>query len=210
MENQRSCNDPNCSKCNYGRYDDFYDGEEIRPRSYNCINCTDKYKNRDLNSNPGNPRIIDTRDYPRIKKSEYFHPNKRCDEYYVNNYPQTRLSECREREYPDDKYHRGFDGYPSNHDHNEYLDGDITDEFLLNYLLRRYNLDKYKLINMIKKNRKNETKHLIIQDFYNLHRDLINKSLDEQYHIFKKWNDSEFYISKTDLEDYLNEYINSY
>ncbi len=86
-------------------------------------------------------------------------------------------------------------------------DDEITNDFLLDYLLRKYKLSKDKLISSIKKHRKNEFRILILKNFYELHLYLINKPLKEQYKVFKKWNTSGVGVSKEYFENYFEENI---
>ena len=87
----------------------------------------------------------------------------------------------------------------------------MTDEYLLDYLLRKYKLDKYKLIASIKKSKENEFKLHVLKDFYKHHKYLIKlcKPLKEQYKIFKQWNCSGMDISREELEDFYEEFIKS-
>jgi hypothetical protein len=83
----------------------------------------------------------------------------------------------------------------------------VTDEYLLDYLLHVYKLDKEKLIYSIKKNREKEIKLEIIENFYNENRRIINLPFIEQWKFFKNFPYSGPYISKDDLEDYYHKYI---
>ena len=83
----------------------------------------------------------------------------------------------------------------------------ISDEYLLNYLLKKYKLDKQKLIVSIQKNKDNEIKCSIMDKFYRTHHQIRNRPFREQYRIFKNWNQSEYYICQEELEDYYEKYV---
>lgn len=91
---------------------------------------------------------------------------------------------------------------------DEYM---ISDEYLLNYLLRKYKLDKYKLIASIKKSKDYENKIYIMKTFYKNNKFLINtyKPFIEHWKIFKKWNCGRLDINKEELQDYYEEYVKS-
>jgi len=87
----------------------------------------------------------------------------------------------------------------------------VTDEFLLNYLLKKYKLDKIKLINSIIKHREIDAKLCIMRDFYDQNKKILFKPtckpFKEQYKIFKEWNCSGIYICKEELEDYYENHV---
>jgi len=83
----------------------------------------------------------------------------------------------------------------------------ITDEYLLDYLLKKYKLDKNKLVLLIKKNKETEFKNLTIKDFYKQHKKIKHKPIKEQYTVLKRWNSSGLPVSKEELEDYHEKYI---
>lgn len=64
---------------------------------------------------------------------------------------------------------------------------EITDQHLLEYLLEKYKLDKKKLINIIFKNRENDVKLRILNDFFEHHKNIVYRPILEQYKIFKRW-----------------------
>lgn len=83
----------------------------------------------------------------------------------------------------------------------------ISDGELLNYLLQKYHLNKEVLINSIIKQRENQSKINLLKDFYNQFKKIGNKSIKEQYHIFKEWNNSNLYVKREELENYYEKYI---
>lgn len=85
----------------------------------------------------------------------------------------------------------------------------ITDEYLLNFLLKKYNLNKTKLIAMIKNTKEKELKTQIMKDFYNNNdnNNLLLKPFIEQYKLFKIWNKSGFIICKEDFEAFVESNI---
>lgn len=87
------------------------------------------------------------------------------------------------------------------------FDNCISDEYLLDYLLRKYGLDKQKLIYSVQKSRERKFKNQIICNFYEDNDDIINKPFKEQYRLFKQWNDGGAYISREDFEYYYDKYI---
>jgi len=78
----------------------------------------------------------------------------------------------------------------------------VTDEYLLNYLLKKYQLDKQKLIKSIERTYEKEMKLSVIKKFYKQNKYLINRPFKEQYQYFKQWNNTGIYISKEELEDF--------
>jgi hypothetical protein len=85
----------------------------------------------------------------------------------------------------------------------------ITDEYLLNYLLKKYKLDKTKLIASIMKAKHDEMKMEIMRNFYMQHHYLIKviKPMKEHYRIFREWcADDTIDITKADLESYYENY----
>ena len=86
-------------------------------------------------------------------------------------------------------------------------DNFVTDAYLLDYLLKKYKIDKQKLIAMIKKNRESEYKYSIMIKFYKDNKNLRKMPLHKQYKIFKNWNNSGVYITKEELDDYYQDHI---
>lgn len=85
----------------------------------------------------------------------------------------------------------------------------ITDEYLLDYLLQKYRLDKRKLIASIIKSREMEFKMDVMKNFYDHNRYLINshKPISHHYKIFKQFNLDRYDISIEELDDYYEKYI---
>ena len=80
----------------------------------------------------------------------------------------------------------------------------INDEYLLNYLLSKYKIDKSKLINSIIKSYNNENKKKLVDDFYCKYPDLLTsiKTVKQQYKIFKKWNTTNIFVDINDFDDF--------
>ncbi|QGR53758.1 hypothetical protein [Moumouvirus maliensis] len=86
----------------------------------------------------------------------------------------------------------------------------VTDEYLLDYLLKKYRLDKNKLVYTIQEQKKREYKSIIIEFFYKENMGIKYKNIKEQYKIFKKWNESGLEISFEDLDNFFEEKIKKY
>lgn len=84
----------------------------------------------------------------------------------------------------------------------------ISDEYLLTYMLKKYKVDKQKLISMLKNLKEKEIKTDVIKEFYKRNPEVLKKQLSEQFKIFKIWNDSGFPIFKDQLECYLTDNFN--
>ena len=87
------------------------------------------------------------------------------------------------------------------------INNEITDDYLLNYLLRKYKIDKQKLIVMLRKSRESDYKSFVMKKFYKENKNARNMQFREQYKIFKQWNNSGVYISKEELENYYENHI---
>lgn len=83
----------------------------------------------------------------------------------------------------------------------------INDSYILDYLLKKYKLDKRKLVLMLQKKRDNEYKLSIIDEFYNCHENITYRPICEQYKLFKNWNDSEIDITMDEFENYYYDHI---
>ncbi|AGC01756.1 hypothetical protein H012_gp709 [Acanthamoeba polyphaga moumouvirus] len=86
----------------------------------------------------------------------------------------------------------------------------VTDEYLLDYLLKKYRLEKNKLIHTIQEQKKREYKSMIIEFFYKENVNVKYKNIKEQYKILKKWNESGLEISFEDLDNFFEEKIKNY
>lgn len=83
----------------------------------------------------------------------------------------------------------------------------ISDSQLLSFLLRKYSLDKTKLIASLRRTREKRIRNSILEDFYKYrdqydHPSYRERPIDEHYTVFKKWNRSDVKITKSELEDY--------
>lgn len=85
---------------------------------------------------------------------------------------------------------------------DHYMNFQVTDQYLLEYLLNKYRIDKQKLIQSIRKEKENYLKSLILCDFYDDCENIHNKTIKEQYQLFKKWNKSGVDISKEEIDNY--------
>lgn len=82
----------------------------------------------------------------------------------------------------------------------------MDDDFLLNFLLRKYSIDKCKLIKMLEKSEINNQKTKIINMFYREHAGIKRKSVNYQWPRFEKWTKictPDFSFHKCDLEKYI-------
>ncbi|XWV26987.1 hypothetical protein QJ857_gp0062 [Tupanvirus soda lake] len=147
---------------------------------------------------------------PHPPREKCFEPGPNSDMFEPNS---SEISACSSEPGP---YYKNIQRHGPNHHnkipYNTSLCSDdfiVTDEYLLDYLLKKYKLDKHKLILSIKKSKENETKLCILRDFYKYNKNLIKicMPIKEQYKIFKKWNGSDINISKEELEDYYENYI---
>ncbi|AUV58224.1 hypothetical protein [Bandra megavirus] len=86
----------------------------------------------------------------------------------------------------------------------------VTDEYLLEYLLKKYRLEKSKLIHMIENQKKHEYIISIIEFFYKENKEIKNKPIKDQYKYFKQWNESGLKISIEDLDNYYENKIKKY
>jgi hypothetical protein len=82
--------------------------------------------------------------------------------------------------------------YPQN-------DPEITDGEILEYLLRVYHLDKKRLIDYLKYEKSREKIKMLIRNFYHEYPMIKYKSLNEQYHAFQTWNDTDIEVSREDF-----------
>lgn len=83
----------------------------------------------------------------------------------------------------------------------------ITNDDLLDFLLRKYKIDKNKLIYSLTRLKEQEQKLCIIQNFYRHHKCLVPRPIKEQYKVFKKWYCGCIPIKKKDLENYCDKLI---
>lgn len=83
----------------------------------------------------------------------------------------------------------------------------ITDEMLLDYLLKKYQLDKNKLVYSLKKIKENEFKNYILKNFYKKNSFAKCKPIKEQYRILKKWYRGDIDICKEELDDFYEKNI---
>lgn len=117
---------------------------------------------------------------------------------YIEDIPQMRINRYQ---------NEPFDNIPQNKCNCKRTNFEYSDKMLLDYLLDKYNIDKNKLIQSMHKMDEMRDKYNIISDFYESHEYLIDKSISEQYHYFKRWNTSNIYISKNELLNYYEKYI---
>lgn len=83
----------------------------------------------------------------------------------------------------------------------------ITNDDLLDFVLRKYKIDKNKLIHSLIRIREQEHKMCVFHNFYKYNECLISKSLKEQYKVFKKWYCGCIPIEKEDFEKYYDKFI---
>lgn len=217
MENYGPCNNPDCQKCGNRRFmnqepvPNYYQNDNPEMISRPPIpppnrghppykpgpcapNCHNNFPpqcapNLPPNLPPGPNRIEQVEDFDDNYSEENNYPVE--NRYHENNYPVDN-------------------GYiPENRycgDAN-YIDDEITDEYLLNYLLKKYKIDKQKLIMMLRRSRESEYKYFIMKKFYKVNNTVYKLQFHEQYKIFKQWNNSGVYISKEDLENYYDSHI---
>lgn len=221
MNFQQKCNNPNCKLClnnwsmNKNIHDiefpieGFYDAPAIlNPKiqtreeyiQYNGKN-NPKYHN-DYFSGPNNifeSNISENNITDYIENTDSEHRNYEPERNsYLDVFSNDNL-------YPIRKPANMCDQY-TNKIPNEFI---VTDEYLLDYLLKKYKLDKYKLITSIKKLKEQENKICIMKDFYKYNKNLMisYKPFKEHYKFFKQWNGTCIDVSKMELEDYYEKYV---
>ena len=119
-----------------------------------------------------------------------------CDTDEFDCLPDPRVNDCHKKNAPCQKIIN-----------NPNCDDYISDTFLLNYLLKKYKLDKQKLILSIQKHREKDFRLRVICNFYEDNEDVVNKPFREQYRMFKEWNQGGIYICKEEFENYYDKYI---
>ncbi len=125
--------------------------------------------------------------------NDQFSNDNNCHQHFPNN---------------ENQYHQHFPNGQYASETEAYM---ITDEYLLNYLLRKYKLDKYKLIASIKRAKDHENKMHHMKVFYKNNKFLIvtYRPFSEHWKKFKIWSNGNSNVSKEELQDYYDEYIRS-
>ena len=133
-------------------------------------------------------------------------PYQQCNESRMDqyNHHDCRLNDLDINPDPRHNSFSNMNNYPHN---NQKYNDCIDDTYLLKYLLKKYNLDKQKLICSIQKTREKNFKRQVICNFYEDNAHLINRPFIEQYRMFKEWNHDGIHISKEDFENYYERYI---
>lgn len=151
--------------------------------------------NNDSNNNHEDPY---NHDYPPNN-----YQNEDSDQYLMENatisdYNAPELSTCEKtmggKHYVKSKYRKFI----------------VTDEYLLEYLLKKYRLEKNKLIHMIENQKKHEYIMSVIEFFYKENKEIKKKPIKDQYKYFKQWNESGLKISIEDLDNYYENKIKKY
>ena len=75
----------------------------------------------------------------------------------------------------------------------------ITDEYLLNYLLKKFNINKNNLIHTIKKHNESEEKKFLVKDFLEKNKYLENLDGNELYKLFCLWNKNNIHITENEF-----------
>jgi len=80
----------------------------------------------------------------------------------------------------------------------------ITDEEILHYLLIKTGINKYKIVNYLKKIKERKFMHDTISYFYHYYPNISKKSLEIQYEVFKNWYQVKYgvHIKFQDFENY--------
>ncbi len=95
--------------------------------------------------------------------------------------------------------------------HSRTVNQDVIDDaYVLNYLLKKFKLDKSKLIHKIRRERRKESKLELIDQFYKTHTDIGYRKLKKQYQIFSIWNPSDLEVSLAEFEDFYEQYVRPY
>ncbi|AKI80467.1 hypothetical protein QJ850_gp232 [Acanthamoeba polyphaga mimivirus] len=131
---------------------------------------------------------------PMNGPNEYYDPEDSDGSDYSDSNPNDfdsddddiDLSYFQKRQYNKPTYHRF----------------EVTDEYLADYLLRKFGLDKEKVVRSIQKNKKDEFKAMILDYFYKENPKIKHQSINNQYKLFRKWNKSGLKIKIDDLEIY--------
>lgn len=179
----------------------LYSEQYQNPTCNNCrqisaqpIQRTTNCNHSPLQSVPYNMRMADNPNY-------YNRPVTPCDICYPQNNCQC-IPNNPSAQYPTEN---NCSNIPQNYmsDNNENF---ITDEYLLDYLLKRYKLDKQKLILMLTRSKENEYKFYILNKFYHDHKEIEYKPFRDQYRAFKEWNCNDIHITRDELEDFYETY----
>lgn len=95
-----------------------------------------------------------------------------------------------------------------NHEHNPLTD--ISDMEILNFLLKRQNLDKRKIISTIQRMKLIRIKEMIMNQFYEQNPNVRLRKFADQYIIFSNWNKTNFVITEDELESFFAKYWKQY
>ena len=210
MDKPKRCNNPECHECNIGK--PFCQENTCEP-----IKC-EPHSHEKCNTESDFDSDHDTLDRcPQIK----CHKKQFCDEpphphekYHCKSDPVAKSRVDRVERSDSDSEHDTSDRCPPINSHKKHCDEPIhprdfviTDEYLLDYLLKKYGIDQHKLVLTIRKNKELEFKKFTLKCFYRENNHIKCKPIKEQYKVFKNWNCSDIYISKEELEDYYEQYI---
>jgi hypothetical protein len=206
----RKCNNPNCEYCLDGKFAN----KNIHSSDYD-FPIEESYNDKPITIlTPKDNMICNNHGLPRANRCPppaNYCPNMVNDsvsnDIFDSTYTETTEYPTTSEQIP---YHNKYPPYARKGQSKPlpYDDFIVTDEYLLDYLLRKYKLDKHKLISSIKKTKENEIKMHIMKDFYKYckHYNQINKPCKELYKIFKQWNRSGIDIFKEEFENYYEEY----
>ncbi len=82
----------------------------------------------------------------------------------------------------------------------------ITNDDILAFILKKYNIDKRRIVGTIFKIRVNKIKEHIINKFYLDNPRILKRKLRDQYIIFTNWNKSNVIITETEFEYFHDRY----
>jgi sulfur relay (sulfurtransferase) DsrF/TusC family protein len=196
----RPCNEPNCFQQNSEFIEEYSEPNKYHPtkKCDDFLACTDFSNDSDNLS--CKEQCIDHKNKCISHNKEYCPCDEEYSQYDSDNNYQTDI-----KQYPHQNLQNPHaQNFPNEPMYKPFL---VTDEYLLNYLLKKYKLDKHKLVQMIKKTKENEFKMLVLKDFYEDCENIQLKPVKEQYQLFKRWNHSGIWITKEELENYYEKYI---
>ena len=182
----KPCGNPNCQKCS-----NIY----VQPPARPGITSSEAFNQR-------NPRI-------RRDRSDFYPPNRPPHPEILETYgtPQRIEESDFITDFPGNSEMVG--PQPHHHPPNIMPEGaTISDAELLDYLLKKYHLNKDAVIHSIIKQKEYRFKLNLMHDFYHQFKKIGFKPIKEQYRIFKEWNCNGPYISREELQDYYEKYVN--
>lgn len=171
----------------------------------NCKKCSRVY----CDNHPKHPEILET--YGTIMEEPDF-PENRGDLPPIDNFngplrnmPETYQNEVNMSATMEPNTNPKMDDVGQGYvpDENYY----ITDGELLDFLLKKYNLNKQMLVNSILKQKEHKFKFNLLKNFFDKNKKRTNRPIRDLYRFFKEWNYDGPHIGKEEFEDHYEKYI---